>query len=109
MFQVILQDYDLHLLPSDIVDLDNRGFILKDSNDLPFVDYSSIIASVRPKEKMDPGKMALLTKAVVRIQSATRKMLAKRELEARRKARNEELSEVGDIIETLKGTNPAKQ
>mmetsp|Transcript_42490 Transcript_42490/g.65146 ORF Transcript_42490/g.65146 Transcript_42490/m.65146 type:complete len:389 (-) Transcript_42490:6557-7723(-) len=105
-FQVILTDYDLPLLQTDLVDLERRGYATKDENDCQFVNYSDVLKAVQPKMRSFTDQTSLLAKAIVRIQSAWRAFKARSEVATRRRKHQAELGEVGDVITALKGADP---
>lgn len=48
-FQVIMNDYDMPLLQTDLTELEKRGFVRKDELDQRYVDYPGVMDQVRPK------------------------------------------------------------
>ena len=98
-FQVILADYDLPLLESDLSDLEKRGYVQKDGTDGRYVDYTGVLSQVRPKNLTGAQQANLMLRAIVRIQSVWRAKQARRELAARRRAAGLlGADEVGDTI-----------
>ena len=49
-FQVILADYDVHIVKEDLTELEKRGYVFKDELDCRYVDYAAILQQARPKQ-----------------------------------------------------------
>lgn len=49
-FQVILADYDVHIVRDDLIELERRGYIIKDDIACRYVDYAEILQQARPKQ-----------------------------------------------------------
>lgn len=71
-FQVILADYDVHIVKEDLTELEKRGYVFKDELDCRYVDYAAILQQARPKQISLTGQSGLLVKAAIRIQSSWR-------------------------------------
>ena len=104
-FQVIMGDYDLPLLESDLQDLKKRGYVSTDELEQKFIDYPAILQLVSQKATGTAATPANMNRVVVKLQAMWRGFKARQQF-ARRKAAD--LDEVGDVINALKLSDGGK-